>query len=355
MTETPAERILPVILSGGAGTRLWPLSRAARPKQMLALTGAETMLRQTARRVADAAIFAPPVVVAPAEQAEAVEREVTGIGALILEPCPRNTAPAIALAALNAAPADVLLVLPSDHVVADGEGFAAAVQAGLPLARQGWIVTFGMAPDRPETGYGYIRRGAALAEGVFAAERFVEKPDADTARRFVAEGGYDWNGGIFLMRADALLAGLERHAPAILAAARAAVAAQQGDGRRLRPGADEFAAAPAQSIDHALMEKAERVAVVPTAVGWSDIGSFAALHEQAAKDPAGNAVDGDALAIDAQGCLIRSDGPLVAAIGVRDLVIVATADAVLVVPREQSQRVREAVERLGVEGKERWK
>ncbi len=354
MAEASTPLILPVILSGGAGTRLWPLSRAKRPKQMLALTGAETMLAMTARRVADPALYAPPIVVAPAEQAEAVEAEVAQAGMLILEPCARNTGPAIALAALNAAPEDVLLVLPSDHLIRDAEAFGAAVRRGLPHAAAGWIVTFGMAPDRAETGYGYIRRGEALAEGVFAAERFVEKPDAATAGRFVEQGGHDWNAGIFLMRADALTGGLERHAPAILAAARAAVAGQTRQGRRVRPDAAAFAEAPARSIDHALMEQAERVAVVPAAVGWSDIGSWAALHAAGGGDANDNVVEGAAIALDASGCLIRSEGPLVAAIGVEDLVIVATADAVLVVPRAQSQRVREAVERLGAEGYGKW-
>jgi len=354
MADPASQLIVPVILSGGAGTRLWPLSRAARPKQMLALTGAETMLRLTARRVADPARYAPPIVVAPAEQAEAVEAEVSGLGMLILEPVARNTAPAIALAALNAAANDVLLVLPSDHLIGDVERFGTAVQRGLPLARADWIVTFGMAPDRAETGYGYIKRGAALAEGVFAAERFVEKPDAATARSFIEQGGYDWNGGIFLMRADALIQGLERHAPAILAAARAAVEGQAREGLRIRPEAAAFGRSPAQSIDHALMEKAERVAVVPAAVRWSDIGSWAALHEASDKDAQGNVVEGIAMAVDASNCLIRSEGPLVAAIGVEDLVVVATPDAVLVVPRQQSQRVREAVERLKAEGKSQW-
>jgi mannose-1-phosphate guanylyltransferase len=354
MAEASTPLILPVILSGGAGTRLWPLSRAKRPKQMLALTGAETMLAMTARRVADPALYAAPVVVAPAEQAEAVEAEVAAAATLILEPCARNTGPAIALAALNAAPEDVLLVLPSDHLIKDVDAFGAAVRKGLPLAAAGWIVTFGMAPDRAETGYGYIKRGQSLADGVFAAERFVEKPDAGTAARFIEQGGHDWNAGIFLMRADALIDGLDRHAPAILAAARAAVAGQTRQGRRVRPDPAAFGEAPARSIDHALMERAERVAVVPAAVGWSDIGSWAALHAAGGGDENGNVVEGPVIALDASGCLIRSEGPLVAAIGVEDLVIVATGDAVLVVPRAQSQRVREAVERLGTEGYGRW-
>jgi mannose-1-phosphate guanylyltransferase/mannose-1-phosphate guanylyltransferase/mannose-6-phosphate isomerase len=351
MSERP---VIPVILSGGAGTRLWPLSRGRRPKQMLALAGTESMLRQTARRVADPALFAAPVIVASAAQADAIEAEVPEAATLILEPAPRNTAPAIALAALDAAPDDVLLVLPSDHLIADAEGFRAAVRRALPYARDGWIVTFGMTPDRPETGYGYIQRGRALADGVFEAARFVEKPDRATAEGWLAQGGYDWNGGIFLMRADAVTEGLAAHAPDMADAVRRAVAGRTTDGKRTLPEAQAFKASPAQSIDYALMEKAARVAVVPVSVGWSDIGSWAALHEVAARDADGNAVSGEALVLGSSGCLVRSDGPLVAVVGVTDLVIVATADAVLVVPRGEAQRVKEVVDRLKQEGHTQW-
>ncbi len=354
MSAASPPPVTPVILCGGAGTRLWPLSRAARPKQMLDLTdGGGTMLALTTQRVADPSLYGPPLVVGAESQADVIAGEVEG-ATLILEPTARNTAPAIALAALNAAPGAVLLVLPSDHHVADPAGFDAAVRRALPLARDGWIVTFGMTPDRPETGYGYIRRGERLGEGLFAVDRFVEKPDAATAAAWLAEGGHDWNGGIFLMRADTLIDGLAAHAPDILAAARAAVAGQAADGARLSPDAEAFAAAPSISIDYALMEKAARVAVAPVAIGWSDIGGFAALRDIMARDAAGNAIAGDVLAIDAENCLIRSDGPLVAAIGVRDLVVIAAGGAVLIVPREQSQRVKEIVERLKAEGRESW-
>lgn len=352
MSSSEMGRVTPVILCGGAGTRLWPLSRKDRPKQLLALTGAETMLRLTARRVGDAGLYAPPLIVGGADQAAGIEAEVDGT--VILEPAARNTAPAIALAALNVAPETVLLVLPSDQTIADGAGFDAAVRRALPFAREGWIVTFGMTPDRPETGYGYIQRGAELADGVFAVGRFVEKPDAATAAGYLAAGGHDWNGGIFLMRADVLIAGLARHAPEILAAARNAVAGQRQEGRRIRPEPDAFAAAPSVSIDYALMEKADKVAVVPVAIGWSDIGSFAALHDHAVQDADGNVVSGEAIAIDLSNCLIRSDGPLVAAVGVENLIVVATGDAVLIVPKDQSQRVKEIVDRLKAEGRSEW-
>ena len=233
-------------------------------------------------------MFAAPLVIANERHAEAVEAQLREVGlaagALILEPVGRNTAPAIALAALTAAPDDLLLVLPSDHVIADVAAFHAAVRIAAPLAAEGWLVTFGIRPDRPETGYGYIKRGEPLGAGAFAAERFVEKPDRATAEAYLADGGYDWNGGIFLMRADHYLAELGRHAPEMLAAARAAMEGARREGDRIVPDADAFAASPAQSIDYAVMEKAERVAVVPVAMGWSDVGSWDALHALAERD-----------------------------------------------------------------------
>ena len=351
MSETPARLIVPIILCGGAGSRLWPLSRAGRPKQMLDLLGGGSMLAATAARVTDGALFAPPVPVAAAGQAEAIEDELPQAAHLILEPAARNTAPAIALAALVADEDDILLVLPSDHRIGDPAAFREAARRALPLARDGWIVTFGMKAERAETGYGYIERGPPLGDGIYRAARFVEKPDAATAQAYVADGRHDWNGGIFLMRAGTYLAALAAHAPEIAAAARVAMASARREGRRILPAAEAFAAAPALSIDYAVMEKAEKIAVVPVSIGWSDIGSWDALHDVSARDEAGNATVGDVLALGASNCLIRSDGPLVAAIGVEDLVVVATADAVLIVPRAESQRVREAVEALKARGR----
>lgn len=344
--------ITPVILSGGAGTRLWPLSCEQRPKQLLALTGAETMLQLTARRVADRARFAAPIVVAGAGHADEVESQLAAIGAspspLIVEPVARNTAAAIALAALACDPGALMLVMPSDHVIADVDAFLAAVATGTALAGQGWLVTFGITPRRPDTGYGYIRRGAALSEDAFRVAAFIEKPNEATARRFLDEGGHDWNAGIFLFRADALLAAMERHAPDILAATRAAWASGTADPKHVRPDAALFAGVRAQSIDHAVMEKANRIAVVPVAAGWCDLGSWDASFAMSDKDRHGNALFGDVIAIDSVNCLLRADGRRLVAIGISDLIVIETPEATLIVPRGQSQRVREVVDALRV-------
>ncbi|HST35408.1 MAG TPA: mannose-1-phosphate guanylyltransferase/mannose-6-phosphate isomerase [Allosphingosinicella sp.] len=352
MSADPSQIVTPIILCGGAGTRLWPLSRKARPKQMLDLTGGGTMLALTAERVADPGLFAAPIVVAGETQAAAIEAALPHLGALILEPAGRNTAPAIALATLEAGEDDLLLVLPSDQLVRDPAGFREAVRRALPAALDGWIVTFGMKAERPETGYGYIERGEALAEGVHVAARFVEKPDAATAEAYLAGGRHDWNGGIFLFRARTMIEALREFAPEVLAAAEAAMAAARRSGLIIRPGGDAFAAAPSVSIDYAVMEKAGKVAVVPTQVGWSDIGSWEALHIVADKDGDDNVVVGPGMALNSKGCLIRSDGPMVAVIGVEDLVVVATGDAVVVVPRSRSQEVKDVVEALKLKGLE---
>ena len=344
-------RVTPVILSGGAGTRLWPLSRLGRPKQLLALgDGEHSLLQETVRRVADAGRFAPPFVVASADQAEGVEQQLQSAGTpparLILEPEARGTAAAIALAALSAEPDDMLLVMPSDHLVRVPEAFLAAVAAALPLAAEDMLVTVGVTPDRPETGYGYIRRGESLADGRFRAAGFVEKPDLTTAQAYLADGPYLWNSGIFLFRAEAYLDALEAHEPEILSAVRASLAAGREDGPHLWPDARCFARSPSRSIDHGVMEKAERVAVVPVDMGWSDIGSWEALHQVGVKDGDGNVLVGDVVAVDSRGFYIRSDGPVIVTLGTEDLVVVATERAVLIAPRGESQRVREAVEAL---------
>ncbi|MDB5661709.1 MAG: mannose-phosphate guanylyltransferase [Sphingomonas bacterium] len=343
-------KITPVILSGGSGTRLWPMSRAGKPKQLLSLTADETMLQLTAQRTGDPLRFVAPIVVANARHVDIIGEQLAQVGigeaTLILEPAARNTAAAIALAALHAAPDALLLVMPSDHVIADVDSFRRAIDAAAAVVEQGWLATFGITPDAPEIGYGYICTGEEIAAGVCRVERFVEKPDRATAEGYIAAGCYVWNGGIFLFRADTYLRELEAHAPAIAAAAREAMAAARIEGVHIYPDAKAFAASPDESIDYAVMEKAERVAVAPVEMGWSDVGSWDALHALAIKDADGNAHHGEIISIDTSGCLIRSDGPLVAAVGVKDLIIIATKDAVLVLPRGSSQEVKRAVEAL---------
>jgi mannose-1-phosphate guanylyltransferase/mannose-1-phosphate guanylyltransferase/mannose-6-phosphate isomerase len=357
-------RIHPVILSGGSGTRLWPVSRQLYPKQLLAMIGDNSLLADTVRRVGDPDRFAAPTVICHEEHRFLVAEELrtagrrTGRddGRIVLEPAGRNTAPAAAAAAVDLADRDpdaLLLLLPSDHAIADPAAFRAAVARAEAAAAAGWLVTFGMTPTRPETGYGYIRRGAAL-DGAAAAYRvsaFVEKPDRPTAEGYLADGGYLWNSGMFLMPVRTLLDELARLRPDVLAAARGAVDQARADLDFLRLDAEAFAAAPSASIDTAVMERTDRAAVLPAEMGWSDVGSWASLWEIADKDGDGNAVSGDVVARDARNCLLRSEDRLLAAIGVADLVVVAQDDAVLVVPRARAHEVGALAQRLEADGR----
>ncbi|MGH7058965.1 MAG: mannose-1-phosphate guanylyltransferase/mannose-6-phosphate isomerase [Stellaceae bacterium] len=354
--------IYPVILSGGSGTRLWPMSRALYPKQLLALAGGESLLQQTARRVADGKRFASPLVIANEEHRFIIAEQLREVGivpqTLLLEPIGRNTAPAACVAALKLVEAaggsdPLMLLLPSDHTIGDAAAFAAAIDRAAVAARQGALVAFGITPERPETGYGYIRRGAPIdgAEGAFAIAEFVEKPQPKLASQFLAAGTYSWNSGIFLFPARRYLDELERLRPDIVAACRSALAAAQSDADFTRLGKEAFAGCPAESIDYAVMEHAGAAAVVPAAIGWSDVGSWDALWEMGKKDEAGNLIAGNVVAEAAQNCYLRSDAALVAAIGVSDLVVVATGDAVMVAPRERTQEVRRLVARLVAEGR----
>lgn len=344
--------IVPVILSGGSGTRLWPMSRPELPKQLLNLTDHETMLQLTARRTpAMAGSFAAPIVVANVAHVEQIEAQLRTVEAdpqaLILEPAGRNTAPAIAIAAIAAGGGDAaLLVMPSDHVIADVPAFHAAIAAALPLVEQGWLVTFGISPDAPETGYGYIAVGETLATGVHRVSRFVEKPERDAAEAMIASGDHVWNGGIFLFRADAYLAALAEHQPEIAAACEASMRDARREGKRIWPDASSFRRAPSISIDYAVMERAARVAVVPVAMGWSDVGSWDALHAIGARDAAHNVVRGDVVTIDTRNCLVRADGRRVAMLGVSDLIVVASGDDILILPRGRSQEIKRLLEAM---------
>ena len=337
--------ITPVILSGGGGTRLWPLSTPQRPKQFLPLTDERTMFQLTVQRTADRDRFTAPIIVANASHASLIDAQLAEMGVedalVMLEPCPRNTAPAIAIAALAAPePESLLLVMPSDHVIADLDAFGRAISMAAKLAGEGWLVTFGIDPTGPETGYGYIAAAEPLAAGGHAVSRFIEKPDRAIAQAMLDAGHHYWNGGIFLFRASAFLDALGGHAPAMLEAANMAMSGANRIGQHIHPEATAFAASPSDSIDYAVMEKAEKVATVPVAMGWSDVGSWDALHEIGRPDEAGNVVRGEFRHIGASENLICSDRVRVSAIGVEGLIIVASGDDILIVPRGQSQNVK---------------
>lgn len=346
-------QLTPVILSGGSGTRLWPLSREMYPKQFLPLVGDKTMLQATWLRVAPLA-GSGPIVVANAEQRFVAAEQLALVGghpaAILLEPVGRNTAPAIAVAALEATRngADaLLLVLPSDHVIHDEAGFRRTVQAALPAAEAGKLVTFGIVPTHAETGYGYIQ--AAPGEGVRAVARFVEKPDAATAQAYVACGQYFWNSGMFLFKASRYLEELERYQPAMLEACRAAWQQAQRDPDFIRLEKDAFAASPSDSIDYAVMEKTADAAVLALDAGWSDVGSWSALRAVSPRDDAGNAHHGEVIALDCHDTYAYGD-KLIAMIGLDDVVVVETPDAVLVARGDRTQEVKDVVARIKAAG-----
>jgi len=350
--------LTPVILSGGAGTRLWPLSRELYPKQLLALLGDRTMLQQTALRL-EGLETAPPVVVCNEAHRFLVAEQLRQLGiqprAVVLEPFGRNTAPAIALAAHAALKADpksdpLLLILPADHVIRDVVAFHKAVRVALAAAQQGHLVTFGVVPRTPETGYGYIQRGAPEGEAHRIA-RFVEKPSLATAQQFLKSGEFFWNSGMFLFRARRYLEELEAHAPQIARVCRLAFESATADLDFTRIDPKAFEACPSDSIDYAVMEKTADAVVVPLDAGWSDVGSWAALHEASEADGAGNVARGDVIAEDSSNCYLYSESRLVAAVGLKDHVVVETKDAVLVAPRSRVQDVKKLVGRLKEQGR----
>lgn len=349
--------LLPVIMAGGSGTRLWPLSRELFPKQFLALDGQQSMLQATIARL-DGLTGTQPLVICNEAHRFLVAEQLRQVAALarniLLEPAGRNTAPAIALAALHATAAGadpLLLVLAADHVIQDTPAFQAAVRTALPLAEAGSLVTFGIVARQPETGYGYIKRGAAVAAGAWAVERFVEKPALEVAQAYVASGDYDWNSGMFLFKASRYLQELERHRPDILAACRAAMAQPQPDLDFVRVDAAAFRACPDESIDYAVMEPTDAAVVVPMDAGWSDVGAFAALWEVLPRDDDGNVHRGDVLAHDSHNNLVFAENALVATVGLNDHVVVQTKDAVMVAPRERASEVKQIVAQLKASGR----
>jgi mannose-1-phosphate guanylyltransferase/mannose-6-phosphate isomerase len=352
--------LVPVILSGGSGTRLWPLSREGYPKQFLPLVGERTMVQETALRVAGLPQLAKPVVVCNEEHRFMMAEQLRQVGvtpqAIVLEPVGRNTAPAVALAAMAALGQDgagddpLLLVLPADHVIRDVAAFQQAVVAALPAAREGRLVTFGIVPSQPETGYGYIRKGAGAGPVVPVAQ-FVEKPDAARAAGFVASGEYLWNSGMFLFSARRYLEELARLAPSMREACQKAFAAATRDLDFTRLSRDLFAACPSDSIDYAVMEKTDAAAVIPLEAGWSDVGSWASLQDALPRDAQRNVTHGDVMAVDSENCLLFSASRLVAAVGLSDHVVVETKDAVLVAPRDRVQDVKQLVHKLKEQGR----
>ena len=351
--------ITPVIMAGGSGTRLWPLSRQLNPKQFLKLFGERTMLQETMERL-HGSPCSSPIVVCHEEHRFLAGEQMLEIGikefSIILEPCPRNTAPAIALAAIHALANEenaMLLVLPADHVIADEGAFRKAVMDALPGAQDGRLVTFGTVPERPETGYGYIERGKEHEGGssIYKVASFREKPDEETARAYIDSGVYYWNSGMFLFQAKTYLEELQRHASKVYEACTKAMQRTEKDLDFIRIENEAFELSPSISIDYAVMEKTDLASVVPLDAGWSDIGSWSALWEACEQNEENNFILGDVKTIDTENCLVRAENKLVATIGVKDLVVVETKDAVLVAHRDHVQKVKDLVEDIKQNGR----
>lgn len=344
--------LVPVILCGGSGTRLWPLSRSSYPKQFVDLGNGKTLFKETVRRAQIVAKDAVPYVVtsdAHRFYAQANLFECNQQATIIVEPVPRNTAPAIAAAAyvaLSKDPDAVLLVMPSDHAMEDTVAFKTAVEKGIKLAEEGYLVTFGIQPTAPETGFGYIKKGKEIDEEGYVVDQFVEKPKEDVARKFLESGNYYWNAGIFMFRADRYLEELKKYASHLEIAVRNAIKTAVTIGNVISLDKVEFGQADAISIDYAVMEHTEKAALVPLNTTWTDLGSWEAFYDSKAKDMNGNVLEGDVITVDTQGCYINSRNRLVATIGLKDLAIVETTDAILITPLNRSQDVRLIVELL---------
>uniref|UniRef100_UPI004047D0B8 mannose-1-phosphate guanylyltransferase/mannose-6-phosphate isomerase n=1 Tax=Flavobacterium sp. TaxID=239 RepID=UPI004047D0B8 len=345
-----------VIIAGGLGTRLWPLSRAAHPKQFLALNGKETMLQETFNRLSGLDIQSSVTICNEEHRFFVAEqlREIDKLGSIILEPVGKNTAPAIALAALSSTNNDpLLLVLAADHVIKDEVAFTKTVMDAIPLAQSGKLVTFGIVAHEPNTGYGYIKRGAQQGVGFSIAE-FVEKPGFDIAKEYLASGEYLWNSGMFLFKASRYLEELEKYRPDIFEACQLSMKGMSKDHDFLRVNESTFVHCPSESIDYAVMEKTDDAMVVPMDAGWSDIGSWSSLWEISEKDNKGNAIYGDVLLHETNNSYVRTDGKLVAAIGVDDLVIVSTKDVLVVVHKDTVQNIKGVVEKLKNDSRPEW-
>jgi len=358
------KKILPIIMCGGAGTRLWPRSRESQPKQFLPFIEDVSLLEATIHRLqdkpADIEILAPALICGAGQEATAsaqLARTGHADSDIIIEPFGRNTAAVAAVGSLYAAEKDpdaLVLLLPADHYVEDSAGFWQGIASGLSAANDGYLVTLGIEPTHPETGYGYIHKGEALGDSVYKVENFKEKPDASTAQSYLDAGDYFWNAGVFLFQPDAMKQAFELHAPDIWMTSEAALTAATPSGGGIMLDATSFTSCPSEAVDVAIMEKTDRVAVVaPVRAGWSDVGSWSVISDikSEASDSASGAISGDVIAIDCDGSLIETDGPTIAAIGLKDMVIIADGGSILIMPKERAQDVKAIVAQLKADGR----
>ena len=345
-----------VLLAGGSGTRLWPLSRATHPKQFLALNGEDTMLQATMKRLEGLNIESSVTICNEEHRFFVAEqlREINKLGSIILEPIGRNTAPAIALAAFAAEDDPLLLVLAADHVIQDESAFTQAVTEAIPLAEEGKLVTFGIVPNEPHTGYGYVKKGQEV-KGGFVVDRFVEKPSSDVAQEYLDSGGYLWNSGMFLFRASRYLEELKKYRSDIFDACEVSMVNAEPDLDFIRVNKNKFMACPSESVDYAVMEKTADAVVMPMHAGWSDIGSWSSLWDISEKDGDGNSTHGDVILHDTHNSYVKTDGKLVAAIGVDDLVIVSTKDVLMVAHKDSVQDVKIITAKLKADSRSEWK